>query len=222
MTMRWSSPPEHCRGRRPTKESSSPTSFSMSDARRRRSPCDPMPCCASGAVRLVPIRMRGSSAAYGFWKMSCIEVRKRRSSSPCSAARPRPATVTEPLSGGISRSRTLARVLLPQPDSPTRPMTSPRRIPKLTPSSERTLPFRHAPTRTGKCFTTPSTTTKSGGDPATSSGNPVLCAGHGSGPSIAATAQHRTAPPSGCASSAGSRLRHRSRTGPRVVAGQRA
>ena len=71
--------------------------------------------------------------------------------------------VTAPLSGGRSRSSTLASVLFPQPDSPTRPMISPRRILKLTPSTERTLPFRHAPTRTGKCFTIRSATTKSGG-----------------------------------------------------------
>ena len=50
----------------------------------------------------------------------------------------------------------------------------------------------------------------------------ALHAGHGARPSIGATAQHRTAPPSGCSSRAGSRLRHRDSTGSRVAAGHRA
>ena len=99
--------------------------------------------------------MRGSSAAWGFWKMSCIVVRNRRNSSPCSDDRSRPAMVTVPLSGRRSRSRIRASVLFPQPDSPTRPMISPRRIVKLTPSTERTLPRRHAPTRHRKVLHDP-------------------------------------------------------------------
>src|SRR4029077_14951467 len=47
-------------------------------------------------------------------------------------------------------------VVLPQPDSPTRPTVSPRRMSKLMPSTARTAaggPLAQNPRRTGKCFT---------------------------------------------------------------------
>ena len=46
-----------------------------------------------------------------------------------------PSNSIVPAVGSMSRSRSRPTVVLPQPDSPTRPSVSPRRISKLTPST---------------------------------------------------------------------------------------
>src|SRR5258708_3426500 len=84
--------------------------------------------------------MRGLSEPKGSWKMNCSLVRKRLSSSPCSAStsvlRPQSSNTMRPpsvvASAEMPRIRILLSVVLPQPDSPTRPRHSPRSTSKLT------------------------------------------------------------------------------------------
>ena len=96
--------------------------------------------------------MRGFSDEYGSWKMICIRRRMRRSSLAETLVRSTPSNFTDP--SVASRRRISARpvVLLPQPDSPTRPSVSPLRISKLTSSTARTSPLLRwkTPVRIGK------------------------------------------------------------------------
>src|SRR5690242_9625625 len=67
-----------------------------------------------------------------------------------------PSKRISPEVGSISFMIIRPVVVLPQPDSPTRPTVSPRRMSKVMPSTARTAaggPLAHSPRRTGKCFT---------------------------------------------------------------------
>ncbi len=66
-----------------------------------------------------------------------------------------------PSVGVTSRMMQFATVLFPLPDSPTRPTSSPRPIVKDTSSTACTTPFAPNP-RTGKCLTSPSTSSTGG------------------------------------------------------------
>ena len=68
---------------------------------------------------------------------------------------------SRPTVGSISRSRSRPTVVLPQPDSPTSPSVSPRRIVKLTPSTAWTLAIVRwrTPPRIGNCLTRSRTST---------------------------------------------------------------
>ena len=105
-----------------------------------------------GSAMIDPTVIRGSSEPYGSWKMICIRRRYLRSSPGSSVVRSTPSKRTDPLVA--SRSRIIARpiVLLPQPDSPTRPSVSPRRTAKVVPSTALTVPFSvlKIPDRIGK------------------------------------------------------------------------
>src|SRR6516164_410345 len=59
-----------------------------------------------------------------------------------------------PAVGSIKRVTVRPTVVLPQPDSPTRPSVSPGLIVKLTPSTANTVPLARwsRPLRIGKCF----------------------------------------------------------------------
>ena len=79
-----------------------------------------------------PTRLRGLSDANGSWKTICIS---RRSGCICL----RPALVTswprnriDPSVESISRMIARDIVVLPQPDSPTRPSVSPSSIDRVT------------------------------------------------------------------------------------------
>src|SRR5689334_676189 len=69
--------------------------------------------------------------------------------------RSRPSKITRPPVGGSRRRMQRPVVVLPQPDSPTRPSVSPRPISKLTPSTALTTAGRppKSPPPTSKCFT---------------------------------------------------------------------
>ena len=99
-----------------------------------------------------PTVIRGSSEPYGSWKMICMRRRILRRASGLRLVRSTPSNVTLPSVG--SRSRISARpvVLLPQPDSPTSPSVSPRRIVNETPSTAFTDPTAcwKMPERIGK------------------------------------------------------------------------
>ncbi len=84
--------------------------------------------------------MRGLSEPNGSWKMNCSLVRKRLRSLPSmvmtSVLRPQSSNTTRPApwlgSAEMPRISILESVVLPQPDSPTRPRHSPRITSKLT------------------------------------------------------------------------------------------
>ena len=102
-----------------------------------------------------PTVIRGLSELYGSWKMTCMRRRIPRSSASESFAMSRPSKITSPLVGASSRRMARPVVVLPQPDSPTSPSVSPRRIEKLTPSTAFTVAARppKSPPPIWKCFT---------------------------------------------------------------------
>ena len=79
---------------------------------------------------LSPIGVRGSSDAYGSWKMICIRRRYGLSLLPLIVVMSVPSNLIVPDVGSISRSSNRPTVVLPEPDSPTRPSVSPRRTSK--------------------------------------------------------------------------------------------
>ena len=82
----------------------------------------------------------------GSWKiivMSLPRISRISDSERRSRSRPSNQISPETISaGGMSSSRMMVSdvTLLPQPDSPTRPMVSPRLMEKLTPSTAGTVP----------------------------------------------------------------------------------
>src|SRR2546428_9941117 len=88
--------------------------------------------------------------------MICMSRRSRRSSSLVSLKMFRPSKYASPLVGSISRRITRPSVVFPQPDSPTSPSVSPRRIVRDTPSTAFTAPtwrWMMNPFVMGKCLT---------------------------------------------------------------------
>ena len=106
--------------------------------------------------------IRGSSDPNGSWKMICARRRKSRSSFRDAVSTSRPSNRTEPEVAGRSRRISRASVLLPEPDSPTRPSTSPRWMSRSTPSTAVSRLFGLPTTSrsTTKCLVRPLTETK--------------------------------------------------------------
>src|SRR5213593_1439129 len=103
---------------------------------------------------MAPTRMRGSSDAYGSWKTAWTARRYARRPSRSSADTSRPSKRMLP-AVGVSRARiSLDVVVLPQPDSPTRPSVEPAGMSNETASTARTTPVDQpsAPRRTTKCL----------------------------------------------------------------------
>src|SRR2546427_316677 len=107
-----------------------------------------------GSAMISPTRIRGLSELYGSWKTTCTLRRWSRSAVPVSSARLRPSNSMAPAVGASAASTSFEVVVLPHPDSPTRPSVSPALIVKLIPSTAlttpRPLPSSEPPT--GKCF----------------------------------------------------------------------
>ena len=82
--------------------------------------------------------MRGFSELYGSWKITCIRRRTVLSSFSLKAVSSCPSKMIWPLVGFSSWRMQRPVVVFPQPDSPTRPSVSPRRMEKLTPSTAST------------------------------------------------------------------------------------
>ena len=80
--------------------------------------------------------------------------RRAFNSAPFLANTSSPSKKTEPPLLGVRRRIVRPIVVLPQPDSPTRPSVSPSRTVKLTPSTAFTqaVTFCITPERTGKYF----------------------------------------------------------------------
>ncbi len=70
---------------------------------------------------IVPTRILGSSDDCGSWNMSCRSRRLRRRSAPRSFETSSPLSVMAPALGFSSATISLPIVVLPHPDSPTRP-----------------------------------------------------------------------------------------------------
>ena len=87
----------------------------------------------SASPTIAPTVMRGLSEAYGSWKMICMSRASARSSSLLARVTSLPSNQTSPEVGSIRRRMQRPVVLLPQPDSPTRPSVSPATRSKLTP-----------------------------------------------------------------------------------------
>src|SRR3989475_6113377 len=153
--MRCRCPPENSCGYRFVKLGFRPTSRSSSCTRRRRSRIDPIAKLSSGSCRMSPTVMRGSREANGSWKIICIFRRTRRRRPPRSRVMSWPSNTILPAVAGSSAVMSRARVDFPQPDSPTRPSVSPRRISRSTPSTARTAPPPKP--EIGKCLKAPAT-----------------------------------------------------------------
>ena len=146
---RWAMPPDISCGKFLSRRAGSgmPTIFRSSSARE----------CAS--LPFIPRWMRSTSSIWrptshtgfsdevGCWKIMLIRSpRILRISSFESLSRSWPSNRISPPSirPGLAMSRMIDRLvtLLPQPDSPTRPMISPRSTWKSMPSTARTIPSR--------------------------------------------------------------------------------
>ena len=77
-------------------------------------------------VRIWPIVMRGDRLANGSWNTYCMRRRCTRNCAGDSLAMSVSPIITSPAVGSISRRIERPIVVLPDPDSPTRPTTSPR------------------------------------------------------------------------------------------------
>ena len=79
----------------------------------------------SGSSTMSPTRMRGFSDEYGSWKTICMSRRAWRIRSATKRSTFSPLNSTSPDVGSISRRMQRPVVVLPLPDSPTRPNVSP-------------------------------------------------------------------------------------------------
>ena len=105
---------------------------------------------------MVPTRILGSSEAYGSWNISCRSRRRLRSSVAPRADISSPSKRMDPDVGRSRETSNRPTVVLPQPDSPTRPKVSPLRMSKVTPETALTLPTwrrKTAPDSTGNSLT---------------------------------------------------------------------
>ena len=136
---RWLMPPESWCGKTSRRRSASAisTSFSSCSARARRARRDPPSCRPIVSISWKATVNDGLRLVIGSWKIIAISPPSsdRRSRSPM-RCRSRPANAsrsarTRP--GASIRPRTASAVtLLPEPDSPTMPTTSPAPTEKLT------------------------------------------------------------------------------------------
>ena len=120
---------------------------SVSNARLRAWSRDAPPCACTASIICVSTRSTGFSVIIGSWKIIAMSRprswRQRagvapRSSSPLKRMLPstmRPGSSSRPISEKPV-------MLLPEPDSPTRPRISPAARCRSTPSTARTTPLR--------------------------------------------------------------------------------
>ena len=116
-----------------------PTSSSVRSTSSPRSLLEPRFQIVSGSITMSRTLRRGFSDEIGSWKIICIRVRAERMSFCDMCVRSLPSKTIEPDVGRGSCMIARPVVLLPQPDSPTRPSVSPRRRSKLIPDTALTL-----------------------------------------------------------------------------------
>ncbi len=160
---RWRIPPENSCGYRSARSPAMPTSSSSSLTRARASlPCA-SPWVSIGSAIWSPIVLTGLNAFIAPWKT--IETSFHRCGLIDSSPRARmssPLRITFPETEAVGGSRPIiARmvVVLPQPDSPTRPRRSPSRRSKLTPWTAWSSP---PPCRSNQTWRSSTLTTGSG------------------------------------------------------------
>ena len=138
ITMRWRCPPENSWGCRRTTAGSMPTRVISSATRSGTARACTVWCTRNGSARICATVMRGFRLEYGFCSTNCMCRRIERSSAGRMPISSRPIRRTEPASAACNCRTARPVVVLPEPDSPTRPSVSPRPISKLTPSTART------------------------------------------------------------------------------------
>src|SRR5918999_4906818 len=124
-----------------------PTRASAARAWSRASAALTSWCARTASTICVSMRSTGFSVIIGSWNTMAMRApRTLRSSSSASPTRSVPSKRIRPPTmrpGGSTSPRIENPVtVFPQPDSPTRPSTSPARTSKLTPSTARTTPAR--------------------------------------------------------------------------------
>ena len=129
MAMRWRCPPENWLGRPSRASPDSPTRSMSSLQRSSRFPASTRRWTRSSSRSTWRTLMRGLSDEYGSWKTIWMA---RRSSALRLGPSSRPSKRTVPAVGTNWPTMHLATVVLPHPDSPTSPSTSPRSTLRLT------------------------------------------------------------------------------------------
>src|ERR1700736_613708 len=124
-----------------------PTATRAARARARAARCDTRSCAVIASIIWVSMRSTGLSVIIGSWKtIATFAPRSRRSRSSDAPTSSWPRKRIDPPTmrpGGPTRPRIEKPVtVLPEPDSPTSPSTSPRSTVKLAPSTARTAPWR--------------------------------------------------------------------------------
>ena len=123
-----------------------PTRLSISTARAQAALRPPPRCSATCSAIWSPTVNTGLSDVIGSWKIIVMSFPRIASISGSGNVRSsRPSNQISPATyspGGVSIRRMIESevTLLPQPDSPTRPMVEPRLIEKSTPSTAGTVP----------------------------------------------------------------------------------
>src|SRR5438270_840453 len=117
-----------------------PTILSSSRIRSWRSRPLARPWTSMGSPTMSPTVCRGSSDAYGSWKIIAMSRRSTRSRSPLLFVLSSPLNVTVPAVGSMGLTTVRPSVVLPDPDSPTSPSVSPALVSMSTPSTAWTCP----------------------------------------------------------------------------------
>ena len=127
-----------------------------------------MPWISIGSVRIWPTMKRGLSDAYGFWKMIWMRRLYGMNSRADIARMSRPSKCAVPAVASCSRISVRPTVVLPEPDSPTRPSVLPLGRSNDTSCTARNSRRPKRPSREKKLFDrlrTDSTTGSSGATP---------------------------------------------------------
>ncbi|OLT31122.1 hypothetical protein BJF79_08990 [Actinomadura sp. CNU-125] len=108
-----------------------------------RAASSPIPCRRSGTVTARATACRGLSEDIGSWNTAWTARRYVSGVRRPRAVTSSPSKSIVPLVTSTSRSSARPMVLLPDPDSPTRPSVSPGRRSKLTASTAFTCSLRN-------------------------------------------------------------------------------
>src|SRR5262249_43606162 len=149
---RW--PPLNSCGNRRATSGRKPTSSRRCTTRARTSAEERRSCALIGSAMISPTRMPGLSELYVSWTPPGPFRRSPGRAGPRRCPTLRPSTSMVPDVGASAASTSFDVVVLPHPDSPTRPSVSPALIVKLIPSTALTT-VRLAPNSElpiGKCF----------------------------------------------------------------------
>ena len=131
---RWRWPPENSRGRRSAASAGSLTRSSSSPTLPLASRTA-VPWAIRGSIRVSPMLKDGFNEVYGSWKItwrSRLSSRRRRGAARSMRS---PSKVIVPAWTGTRPRTARPIVVLPDPDSPTRPKVSAGRMSKETPFS---------------------------------------------------------------------------------------